>query len=245
MKLKSPLVKGAFIARLNRFAALVQVQGQESVAHVANSGRLRELFQEGTPVLLSPVAPRPGRKTLYDLSLVDLGHTLVSADARLPNDLVYEGIKSGWLPELRGYQKVLREQVFEDSRLDLLLLDGGKRCYVEMKSVTLVERGVALFPDAPTTRGQRHVGALARAVQQGWRGAVVFVVQRDDAVAFAPHDVADPVFGKALRQAHEAGVEVYAYGCQVSLREIILAGKLPVLLRNPPAPEPSRKVATR
>ena len=245
MKLKSPLVKATFIARLNRFAALVQVRGQETVAHVANSGRLRELFQKGTPVLLSPVAPRPGRKTLYDLSLVDLGHTLVSADALLPNALVYEGIQRGRLPELRGYQEVLREQVFEDSRLDLLLRSGYKRCYVEVKSVTLVEQGVALFPDAPTTRGQRHMGALAHAVQQGWRGAVVFVVQRDDAVTFAPHDVADPAFGKALRRAHEAGVEVYAYGCQVSPRGITLGGKLPVLLRNPQAPAPSMEVATK
>ncbi len=237
MKLNPHLIEGTFVARLNRFAALVRVQGQETVAHVANSGRLQELFREGTRILLTPVAPHPGRKTLYDLSLVDLGHTLVSADARLPNGLVYEALKSDKLPEFQGYGEILREKTFEDSRLDFLLLDGVRRCYVEVKSVTLVTDGVALFPDAPTTRGQRHVGTLAHAVQQGWRAAVVFVVQRGDAEALAPNDTADPAFGKALRSAHQSGVEVYAYGCKISRRSITLAGRLNVLLGEAPGPQ--------
>ena len=250
MKLNPRLTDGTFVARLNRFAALVQIQGRETVVHVANSGRLRELFQEGARVLLSPVASRLARKTSYDLSLVDLGHTLVSADARLPNTLVYEGITHGQISELQGYQEVLREQVFQNCRFDLLLLNGTKRCYVEAKSVTLISNGVALFPDAPTTRGQRHVATLAYAVQQGWRAAIVFIVQREDAVALSPNDPADPAFGKVLRWAHQMGVEVYAYGCQVSRQEITLAGNLPVLLHfaqateGPTAAPVPREVAT-
>ncbi len=250
MKLNPRLTEGIFVARLNRFAALVQVQGRETVVHVANSGRLRELFQEGVRVLLSPVDPLRSRKTSYDLSLVDLGHTLVSTDARLPNTLVYEGITHGQIPELQGYQEVLREQVLQNCRLDLLLRNGTKRCYVEVKSVTLISNGVALFPDAPTTRGQRHVATLAYAVQQGWRAAIVFVVQREDAVALSPNDAADPVFWKVLRRAHQMGVEVYAYGCHVSLQEITLAGNLPVLLnsaqatKGPTAAPVPREVAT-
>ncbi len=230
MKLHPQLIAGTFISRLNRFAALVRIQGQETMVHVANSGRLKELFQVGRPVLLTPVGPHPGRKTIYDLSLVDLGRTLVSADARLPNALVYEALVSGRLSEFAGYEEVLREQALEDSRLDLLLRDGSRRCYVEVKSVTLVENGVALFPDAPTSRGRRHVEVLARAVEQGWRGSVVFVVERQDASGFAPHDAADPAFGKALRRAHQQGVEVYAYGCQVTPTEIVLADRLSVVL---------------
>ena len=238
MKLCSALVQGEFITRLNRFAALVRVRGQETLVHVANSGRLRELLYEKATVMLTPVAPHPGRKTLYDLALVDTGHTLVSADARLPSALVYEAIQGLRIPEFRGYQGILREQSFEGSRLDLMLVNGSERCYIEVKSVTLVEKGIALFPDAPTTRGQRHMEALGRAVQQGWRGAAVFVVQRDDASAFAPNDPADPAFGEALRQAYALGVEVYAYSCQVSPREIMLAGKLPLLLHRTNVSEP-------
>ncbi|MSQ22030.1 MAG: DNA/RNA nuclease SfsA [Dehalococcoidia bacterium] len=230
VKLHPHLVAGTFISRLNRFAALVRIQGQETLVYVANSGRLRELFQAGRPVLLTPVGPHPGRKTLYDLSLVDLGYALVSADARLPSTLVYEALVSARLPEFAGYEEVLREQVLEDSRLDLLLRNGRRRCYLEVKSVTLAENGVALFPDAPTSRGRRHVDVLARAVGQGWRGSVVFVVQRQDASAFAPNDAADPAFGKALRLAHQHGVEVYAYRCNVTPAEIVLSERLPLVL---------------
>ena len=149
MKLNPALVQATFITRLNRFAALVRVRGQETVVHVANSGRLRELLNETATVMLSPVAPHPGRKTLYDLALVDTGDTLVSADARLPSTLVYEAIQGRRIPEFRRYPEMLREQFFEGSRLDLMLVNRRERCYIEVKSVTLVEKGVALFPDAP------------------------------------------------------------------------------------------------
>ncbi len=230
VKLSPNMIDGTFVARVNRFAALVQVDGHETLVHVANSGRLRELFQEGMQVLLTPVDGAASRKTRYDLTLVDLGHTLVSADARLPNAIVYEAIKSGQVAELLGYSDVLREQALEESRIDLLLLRDDTRCYVEVKSATLVQDSVALFPDAPTARGRRHLETLVHAVRQGWGGVVVFVVQREDAQSFAPHDAADPDFGKALRHAHREGVKVYAYGCRVTRQEITLAQRLPVLL---------------
>ena len=245
MKLNPHLIEGTFIARLNRFAALVRVEGRDTVAHVANSGRLRELFQEGNRVLLSPVGPRPGRKTLFDLSLVEVGHTLVSADARLPNTLVHEALGKSRLAEFLGYEGVLREQFFGESRLDLLLTHDRQRCYVEVKSVTLVIDGVALFPDAPTIRGRRHVDTLAVAIRQGWRAAVVFVVQRGDAKAFAPHDEADAAFGAALRRAHQVGMEVYAYGCQVSLQEVTLADRLSLLLNGAWSQAPASAAVNR
>ncbi len=101
---------------------------------------------------------------------------------------------------------------------------------LETKSVTLVVGGVGLFPDAPTERGTKHLRSLGHAVQSGHRAAVVFVVQRADAVAFSPNDTADPEFGAALRRAVEAGVEAYAYACQVSLEGVTLAQPLPVRL---------------
>jgi sugar fermentation stimulation protein A len=228
MKLKSPLQEGVFLSRPNRFAAWVQVNGSPTMVHVPNSGRMRELLRQGNRVLLTPAA-REGRKTAYDLSLVDLGHTLVSSDARLPPALVEEFFARGQLGQFSQYTWSRREVPFSHSRLDMVLGNGGL-CYIEVKSVTLVEDAVGLFPDAPTSRGVRHLEALMEAKAQGHRAAVIFVVQREDVQAFAPNDGADPLFGRALREAQSAGVEVYAYRCHVSLEEVALRESLLVRL---------------
>ena len=213
--------------RLNRFLALVDVDGKEVAVHVANSGRMRELLVPGYRVLLKPAAA-PGRKTQFDLALVDLGFTLASADARLPNGLVAEALALGRLPQFKDYLQVRREVVFGESRLDFMLEGPAGRCYVEAKSVTLVVNGVGLFPDAPTLRGAKHVKSLVKALEDGHRAAVVFVVQRDDAVAFATNDGADPEFGSELRTGLTAGVEVFAYKCRVTEEELELLDRLPI-----------------
>ena len=218
-----------FLRRLNRFAAVVDLQGQETLVHVANSGRMRELFVPGTLAWLRP-ASGENRKTAYDLAIVDVGHTLVSADARLPNYLVRQAFQDGRLGQFAGYSESHPEVTYGQSRLDLVLRGDHGSCFVEAKSVTLVEQGVGLFPDAPPTRGLKHVFSLTRAVQEGYRAAVIFVVQRADANAFTTHDTADPDFGIALRQAVDAGVEAYAYSCSVSLAEVRLADVLEVRL---------------
>jgi sugar fermentation stimulation protein A len=193
----------------------------------------------GRRVLLA-AAQAPGRLTAYDLLMVDLDGTLVSIDARLPNRLLYETLRQAQdealqadrIAEFAGYAQVRREVAYGQSRLDLVLEGGpdGGRCFIEAKSVTLVKEGVALFPDAPTERGRRHLGELARAKAEGHRAAVVFVVQRDDAIRFSPHDEADPAFGQALREAAQADVEVYAYKCRVSEEEVALDAPLPVTI---------------
>ena len=223
------LVEGRFKARLNRFLALVDVDGREAGVHVANSGRMRELLVPGYRVLLKP-QPGPHRKTGFDLALVDLGSTLASADARLPNVLVDEALGQARLPQFAEYPDVRREVTFGESRLDFMLESPSGRCYLETKSVTLVVDGVGLFPDAPTVRGTKHMHSLAKAVEAGHRAAVIFVVQRDDCEAFAPHDEADPVFGAALRESVAAGVEAYAYSCRVTEEAITLFRRLPMRL---------------
>ena len=243
MKLSPHLTEGKFITRLNRFAALVEVRGQSTQVHLANSGRLRELLQPGVRVLLTPAATGSHRKTAYDLSLVDLAptpdsasaeaHTLVSVDAQLPSTLVYEALQESRLPQFARYGTVVREQALEDSRIDLRLVDGAGQCYVEVKSVTLIKEGAGLFPDAPTLRGRRHVNALACAVQRGLRAAVIFVIQREDAQAFRLNDAADPAFGQTLRQAYNGGVEVYAYRCRVTAQQILISQQVPVILFPP------------
>ena len=231
MKIAAKLIPATFVKRDNRFRVTVQVEGHLVWAHLPNSGRLRELLVPGQRVLLAP-AQAPGRLTSYDLLMVDLDGTLVSIDARLPSRLLYEALRANRLEEFAGYAEVRREVTYGQSRLDLALEGGpdGERCFIEAKSVTLVEDGVALFPDAPTQRGRRHLGELARARAEGQRAAVVFVVQRDDATSFSPHDEADPAFGRALREAAQAGVEVYAYKCRVSEEEVALDAPLPVAI---------------
>ena len=229
MDLPSDLVEGRFKVRLNRFLALVEVNGREVGVHVANSGRMHEMLVPGYRVLLSP-KPEPGRKTRFDLALVDLGSTLASVDARLPNSLVAEALAQGRMPQFGEYTDVRREVTFGESRLDLLLEGPAGRCYVETKSVTLVVDGVGLFPDSPTIRGTKHMRSLAHVVRAGHRAAVIFVVQRDDAEAFTPHDVADPEFGVALRRAMRAGVEAFAYNCRITEKEVTLCRSLPMRL---------------
>jgi sugar fermentation stimulation protein A len=250
-----PMQMGHFVRRLNRFAALVSLGGVETEVHVANSGRMRELLVPGAECYLTP-QDAPHRKTGYDLTLVALqastGHafrepraaylsperkTLVAADTRLPNAVVWEAWERGRLPGFEGYGAGRREVTFEDSRFDLLLEGPPGRCLIEVKSVTLVLRGeglvkggVGLFPDGPTERGRRHVETLARALGHGYRTAVLFVVQRDDAAACAPNDATDPAFGAALRAAVSAGVEARAFTCRVTPREVRLLDPVPVRL---------------
>jgi len=206
---------------------MVEVDGSRVWAYLPNSGRLEELLKPRQQVFLRR-ASTPGRKTAYDLLLVDLEGVLVSADARLPNLLVEEALREGTLPPFEGYAAIRREVEYGESRLDFALEGKGQRCLIEVKSVTLVRRGVALFPDAPTLRGRRHVEELRQAVAQGERAAIIFVVQRKDADAFAPNDGADRAFGSALRCAVEEGVEVYAYACRVSWHEVRLDRPLKV-----------------
>ena len=229
MDYPADLIEGRFKARLNRFLAIVEVQGREVGVHVANSGRMGEMLVPGYRVLVSP-KPGDHRKTKYDLALVDMGTALASADARLPNALVAEAFAQGRLHQFQDYDGLQAEVVFGESRLDLRLQGPPGFCYVETKSVTLVEDGVGLFPDAPTTRGAKHLRSLAQAVKEEHRAAVVFVVQRDDAQALRPHDEADPEFGATLRESVAAGVEAFAYNCRVTETGITLDRQLPVLL---------------
>jgi sugar fermentation stimulation protein A len=220
--------EGIFRERLNRFACRVERRGREETVHLANSGRLREVLRPGCRVLLSPVSS-PHRRTAYDLVLASLGGTWVSMDAHLPPALIAEAVLGGRLAPFRDYHRVRREVPLRDSRIDLLLEDGVP-CYVEVKSVTLVEDGVGRFPDAPTLRGRRHVEGLAASVGPGLRAAIVFVVQREDARSFSPNDNTDPVFGHALRRAAVQGVGVYAFRCRVTPEEIEIDAEIPVML---------------
>jgi sugar fermentation stimulation protein A len=154
----------------------------------------------------------------------------VSVDTRVVNRLVPEAIGSGAVPSLRGLSLVKAEHPFLGSRLDFLARDGEGPVLLEAKSCTLVEYGMALFPDAPTARGRRHLEALAGAVRQGMKAMVVIVVQREDAEAFAPHAARDPAFAAAFREALSGGVRACAFTCRVERTRITPYREIPVVL---------------
>lgn len=186
----------------------------------------------GSPVLLS-VSDNPSRKYKYTWELVWANNYWVGINTTLPNRLVREGIESGIVTELQGYRSIRPEVGYgENSRIDLLLSGHSGVCYVEVKNVTLVEGEVALFPDAVTTRGQKHLRELMRMVRDGHRGVIFFVVQRADGSGVAPADAIDPDYGRLLRQAVTCGVEALAYQAHVTPGEITLSHRLPVNLGN-------------
>ncbi len=228
MRYPSRPLEARLVDRPNRFLGVVEVQGSEEMCFIPNPGRMHELMVPGKRVYLLEKRGEH-RKTRYDMVLVEHGGVMVSVDSRLPNKVVAEAVDAGRLREFRSYAVERTEPVFHDSRLDLVLSDGEERVMVETKSCTLVEEGMALFPDAPTKRGTRHMGALMKALEGG-RAAVVFVIQRGDALEFRPNDGTDPVFGEALRRAASMGVEVYAYVSEVSLQGVEVRERVPLRL---------------
>ncbi len=220
-----PLTPAWLLRRENRFRARARLEdGREVAVHVPNSGRLREVFGRPRRAWLA-FAANPRRKTPYDLQVVEGdGGVLISVDARLPNRLFAAALRQGvfddWLGLAGEVWRVRPEPPYGAGRLDFLLEGPGvRRWWIETKSITLVEDGVALFPDAPTARGRRHLADLCRLARAGDRAAAVFIAQRSDPVAFAPHS-ADPDFPAALRAAVACGVVVRAYRCTVTLQGI-------------------------
>lgn len=230
MLLPQPLIEAEFLERLNRFSALVKVQSKQTRAYLPNSGRMKELLLKGARSYLVPAASTGQRTTSFDLLLIDSRKTLVSVDSRVPNRLLAECFKEKTLPEFERYRFIKQEIISGRSRLDFLLEKTGRLCFVEAKSVTLNKNGVARFPDAPTERGRQHLEELTRVRREGHESCVIFVAQREDSLSFSPNDETDPDFGHALRRAIGAGVKALAYRCSVTLKEIRIVGKIPVVV---------------
>lgn len=228
-----PLVPGVLLRRYQRFLADVRLDGGEVVtAHTANTGRMTGVAEPGSRVWLSR-ADDPRRKLKWTWELVEARPGVrVGINTARANALVAEGIARGVIAELAGYERIRREVRYAGNRrIDLLLEHPGRPpCYVEVKNTTLVEDGVALFPDAVSERARRHLEALTAMVAQGARAAICFCVQREDARASAPADAIDPAYGAALRRALAAGVEAIAYRARVGVEEIVLERSLPLCL---------------
>ena len=216
------VVQGRFLSRPNRFIALVELDGAETVCHVKNTGRCRELLVPGAEVYLVP-GVTPGRRTPYDLVAVNKGGRLINMDAQAPNRVFAE-----WARE--RYADVHPEVRYGRSRLDFCLEGPQGLHLVEVKGVTLEENGNALFPDAPTERGVKHIRELQRAAETGLDAVLFFVVQIRDIHSVAPNDATHPAFGEALREAVAHGVRVLAYDCDVTPDSLKIRREVPVIL---------------
>ena len=231
MNFAEPLVRGTLIRREKRFLVHVRLDdGREVIAHTNNTGTMLGCNTPGSPVWLSP-ADNPKRKLKWTYELIEADGVLAGINTMVPNRLAQEGVEDGTITELQGYDNLRREVRYgENSRIDLLLERGSERCWVEVKNVTLTRDGAALFPDAVTERGRKHLRELTAQVAAGDRAVMLYVVQRVDAERFAPADNIDPAYGAALREAAAAGVEALCYKADVSPESIRLARRLPVNL---------------
>jgi len=225
-----PIIFGTLIKRYKRFLADVELEdGSVITAHCPNTGRMTTCAEPGWQVALSD-SQNPKRKHRYTWELVHNGTCWICVNTGRANEMAFEAVSNHVIPDLAGYPDVLREQTFGNSRFDLLLRDGEKRCYAEVKNVTLLaEDGNYAFPDAVTERGRKHLLQLIDAVKAGHRAAMLYVVPRSDGNAFrAAHEI-DPKYAEALGTAMAAGVEVYAWQADVSPEQIRLSSSVVVV----------------
>jgi sugar fermentation stimulation protein A len=220
--------KAILLERLNRFLGLVRLDGKVVEVFIPNPGRMLELMIPGNEVFLRENSA-PHRKTNYDMIGLEYDGVLVSIDSNLPNRFIKNLLLSNELPFFKDYDKVISEPRAFDGRFDFKLTGSREPSFIEVKSCTLVEEGRAIFPDAPTIRGTRHVRHLAAALKQKQvkQATIIFVIQRPDAFVFSPNDKTDPKFGNALRFAHANGVEVIPLVTQVVNWELKLIKAIP------------------
>ena len=220
------VVSGKFISRPNRFIAHIEINGREEICHVMNTGGMKELLLPGAEVFLC-TAKNPERKTKFDLIGVRRSDgEIINIDSIAPNKVAGEYVKT-LFPEAK---LIKPETFFEKSRFDFYIEDKNDKIFLEVKGVTLNVDGEARFPDAPTERGAKHLYELIEAKKQGFRACVLFVIAMKGCESFAPNGATDPKFAKALSDAKEAGVEIFAVDCKVTADEITADKNIPVRL---------------
>ncbi len=227
MHFDSKLIKGKLIKRYKRFLTDVEIEdGSVVIAHCTNSGSMKTCIEEGAPVYLSP-AQDPKRKTKFTWEMIYINHHWIGINTSIPNVLVYEAILNKEIPGLDQYARVKREVKFEDSRFDVYAENDNEQCFIEVKNVTMKEGKKAVFPDAVTTRGQKHLKTLIEVKKQGLRAVMFYVIQRQDVECFAPANNIDPNYAKYLKEAHQAEVEIFPYIADVSPEGIQLLKAIP------------------
>lgn len=229
MQLPTPLIAGRLVRRYKRFFADIELpDGSLVTAHTPNTGSMAQCAIPGYSVLIS-ANEDPKRKLKFTLELIRVNDHWVDTHTQRTNRVVEEALRNNLITDFQGYN-VQREYRFGDSRIDFYLEKQGKQVLLEVKNVTLCTEGVASFPDAVTTRGQKHLLELRQAVAQGYRGVIFYLVQRGEATSFTPADEIDPEYGRILREVVADGVEPLAYRTEISPTENRVAVPIPVIL---------------
>lgn len=225
-----------FIRREKRFFVIAELDGESITAHTNNTGSMLGMLRPGAPVLLSP-STNPGRKLAWTVEALGQPAGTPGAffwagvNTSVPNRFLSAAFSANLLPWAAGYDKLKREAVCGESRLDGLFTRSDASLpplWVECKNVTLVEDGIAAFPDAVTARGAKHLGTLTRLVREGCRAAMLYLVQRPDGQCFGPADYIDPVYAEAFYEALALGVEAYAVTAKVTEEGIFYDRTLPL-----------------
>lgn len=221
--------EGRFVSRPNRFIARVEIDGQEEICHVKNTGRCRELLVPGASVFLEK-SDKKERKTAYDLIAVRKGDRLINMDSQIPNKAALEWVKAGYLfPE---EVQVTPEKTYGNSRFDLYACSDRRKAFIEVKGVTLEADNVARFPDAPTARGVKHVEELIRCMEDGYEAYLLLVIQMKGVTRFEPNWDTHREFGETLQKAQKAGVHILAYDCLVEPDRMEIQDPVPVRLER-------------
>ena len=211
------ITRGKFLSRPNRFIANVEIDGKSETVHVKNTGRCRELLVPNATVFLEK-SDNPLRKTQYDLVAVYKDNLLINMDSQIPNDVAFEWLKNGNLFSKNA--KIRREVTHNKSRFDFYIEDGNRKIFLEVKGCTLEQDGIAMFPDAPTERGVKHIEELIGCLEEGFEAYILFVIQMRPVKVFKPNDNPHKAFGDALRKAYESGVRILAYDTVVTPNSI-------------------------
>jgi sugar fermentation stimulation protein A len=220
MKYPTQLIHGQLIRRYMRFLADITLDSGDVVtAHCTNSGSMKSCLEDGAEVFLYPVTD-PNRKTRFTWEMIKINGDWVGINTSIPNILAYEFLLNNTIPGLQGYTHVKREVKIGDSRLDIYAEKPGEICFIEVKNVTLKEGNMALFPDAVTIRGQKHLQTLMEIKKQGFRAVMLYVIQRMDVEAFGPAAEIDPKYALLLKHAIEKGVEVFPVQVKVNPEQI-------------------------
>lgn len=228
MKFDSNTFEAIIHKRYKRFMSDIELpDGQMVVAHVPNTGSMKTCWEAGWKALVTHIDD-PKRKLKYTLQLTHNGDSWICVNTSLTNKLVQEALEQGTIKELSGYSNIKPEHKVLDSRLDFFLTGHPSQpdAYIEVKNVTLVQDGLASFPDAISTRGQKHLKDLIQLKNTGARAVMLYVLNRSDAHMFSPADDIDPTYGQLLREAHEQGVEILVYQCKLSHQEVTLYQKV-------------------
>lgn len=220
------VVEGVFLKRPNRFIAYVLIDGKEEIVHVKNTGRCKELLIPGAKVILEDCFNHKNRKTRYSLIAVWKGNMLINMDSQAPNSAVYEALKTGKIEEFNNLSYIKREVTFGNSRYDIYFENGKEKGFIEVKGVTLEMDGISMFPDAPTKRGTKHVLEMIEAVNQGYKGIILFLLQMKGPKIFRPNWKMDKNFSDAVKLAYENNIKILAYDSIVTENSIVLDSKI-------------------